>query len=239
MKRGYTKSWRKEIDSDIWQMPPLYHRVFYWLRQKAPWKPETFPTQNKMNINLNPGQIITSMGIIAEGVAYIENNVRKVPQRKTIQRILEWLEFNGIIALARHRQGTTIFILKWHIYQPMDEETCHSAYTEQDTDADTEPDTHLKKYKEVKRINKKKNKEKQAKENGLTPPDWIDLKIWTEYLNMRKKIKKPMTHYAQELAVKELLKFKDQGYDPNGILETSIQNSWQGLFEPKDEGKYL
>jgi hypothetical protein len=61
-------------------------------------------------------------------------------------------------------------------------------------------------------------------------PDWLPLEAWAEYLAMRKKVKKPMTEYAQKLALRKLLEFKDQGQSVEAVLEQSIFHSWQGLF---------
>lgn len=64
-------------------------------------------------------------------------------------------------------------------------------------------------------------------------PEWIPQEEWEAYLEMRKKIKKPATEYALKLCIKKLEGFKKQGYNVQEILENSIMNSWQGLFEPK------
>lgn len=66
-------------------------------------------------------------------------------------------------------------------------------------------------------------------------PQWLDPKIWKEYLVMRNKIKKPMTNYAEQLAIDKLGRLKDRGEDPTEVLNQSIQNSWQGLFPVKDQ----
>ena len=86
MKAGFTKAYRKELNSNIWKMSPLYHRVFYYLRQKAEWTPNIFPTSRKFGIALNPGQLITSMSIIAKDVSWKEYGVRKEPNKKTIKK---------------------------------------------------------------------------------------------------------------------------------------------------------
>ena len=65
-------------------------------------------------------------------------------------------------------------------------------------------------------------------------PDWLDLKLWREYKKMRKLIKKPMTEYAENLAIKKLANFMVNGHSYEQILEQSILNSWQGLFEVKN-----
>lgn len=67
----------------------------------------------------------------------------------------------------------------------------------------------------------------------FTLPDWVPVETWNEYLEMRKKIRKPMTEKAKGLAVNTLEELKVCGFDPRLVLEQSIMNSWQGLFELK------
>jgi hypothetical protein len=62
-------------------------------------------------------------------------------------------------------------------------------------------------------------------------PEWLPEDAWREYLMMRKLIRKPMTERAKELAIRKLQGLKEEGSDPREVLEQSIFNSWQGLFE--------
>lgn len=64
-------------------------------------------------------------------------------------------------------------------------------------------------------------------------PSWIPKDAWDAYLEMRRRIRKPMTQRAMELAVIELAKLRDQGHDPKAVLDQSTLHSWQGLFEVK------
>ncbi|KJR41569.1 primosome component [Candidatus Magnetoovum chiemensis] len=122
MKRGYTRSWRKEIESDIWKMPPMYHRVFYWLRQKASWRTMLIPTRNGIGIWLTPGMIITSYSVIANAVGHEEWGIEKTPDRKSIMKILYWLEQNNMIRLYPTTLGSAIYIVNWDVYQSGDED---------------------------------------------------------------------------------------------------------------------
>ncbi|MCG6551590.1 MAG: hypothetical protein L7F77_04630 [Candidatus Magnetominusculus sp. LBB02] len=117
MKRGFTRSWRRELTSNVWAMPPMYHRVFYWLRQKAKWKPDLVPTDRGLGIWLDPGMLITSYQIIAEGVAYLDMGIVRQPSKKTIGKILKWLQINEQIQLIAGHYGTTIKISNWDKYQ--------------------------------------------------------------------------------------------------------------------------
>ena len=59
-----------------------------------------------------------------------------------------------------------------------------------------------------------------------------------DYMEMRKKIKAPMTDKAIQLAISKLNKLSNGNNDKAiKILEQSIMNSWKGLFELKEEKK--
>ena len=62
-------------------------------------------------------------------------------------------------------------------------------------------------------------------------PDWMPLETWSEFVSMRQRIRKPMTPYAVDLMFKKLDKFRQSGQDVQKILEQSIVNSWQDVFE--------
>jgi hypothetical protein len=61
----------------------------------------------------------------------------------------------------------------------------------------------------------------------------IDKEAWEEWKKMRKSIKKPLTEYAEKLAIKTLEKLHQEGNDPTEVLQQSILNCWQGLFPVK------
>lgn len=78
----------------------------------------------------------------------------------------------------------------------------------------------------------KRKKEKEKKES-VPLPEFIPSQLWAEFKAMRVKIRKPMTAKAEVLAIAKLTQFKNRGFNVAEILESSIFNSWQGLFEPK------
>lgn len=65
-------------------------------------------------------------------------------------------------------------------------------------------------------------------------PAWLPIEAWTAFLDMRKKIKKPATEYAQKLLIKKLAAFYANDLDPGVILNQSIVNGWQDLYAPKE-----
>lgn len=61
-------------------------------------------------------------------------------------------------------------------------------------------------------------------------PDWMPLKAWDGWLEMRRGKKCPATARALELAVKKLADLRAQGHDPEVVLDQSTMMGWQGLF---------
>lgn len=156
MNRGYTKSYRKELDSDIWMMSPLYHRVWFYIRSKAKWEIHRFPTKGVFGIWLNPGQLITSIDLIADGVKWSEWGKEKKPNKKTIRDILSWLESNGMIQVESNSTGTFINIVNWDVYNTKDDKKV----TELNQYLVTENKRLLETIKELEPLEKKKKKEK-------------------------------------------------------------------------------
>lgn len=98
--------------------------------------------------------------------------------------------------------------------------------------------------KEEDRLGKDKEspnplEEKKTKEKLVYFPNDESLnKAFADYVDMRKKIKAPMTDRAIELSIKRLTKLSDGDNDKAiKIIEQSIMNSWKGLFELKGENK--
>jgi len=64
-------------------------------------------------------------------------------------------------------------------------------------------------------------------------------RAFSGYDEMRKKIKKPMTHYAMELVMKKLHDYsKDNVKTAIAILEQSIEGSWQGVFRLREDDRF-
>jgi hypothetical protein len=59
-------------------------------------------------------------------------------------------------------------------------------------------------------------------------------KVWKDFIEMRNKIKKPMTLRAGEMILSELNKLSNKETEQTDILNQSIMNSWQGVFPLKE-----
>jgi DnaD/phage-associated family protein len=115
---GYVKDYRKELISDIWKMPPLYHRVWQYLKYKVNHTFNKIPMTNGESFNISPGQHLTAYRTIAQGVGYYEKLKWKEPNTKTISTILSWLEKQQMITIDHgNRQYTLITLINWDFYQ--------------------------------------------------------------------------------------------------------------------------
>lgn len=62
-------------------------------------------------------------------------------------------------------------------------------------------------------------------------PDYIDLEVWSDYLQHRKEIRHKLTPTAKKYLLVKLSKFHENGIDVNLCIAQAIENGWQGVFE--------
>lgn len=77
-------------------------------------------------------------------------------------------------------------------------------------------------------------RKRAPKAPAFVPPSDIPEAEWEAFEEMRRRIGKPMTAKARELAVTRLRNLAEDGYPPGAVLNHSILNNYQGLFPPKD-----
>jgi hypothetical protein len=65
---------------------------------------------------------------------------------------------------------------------------------------------------------------------------WIDPASWAAFCEMRRKLKAPLTPYAEKLIMRELVKLKAAGNDPQACLDQSIMLGWRDVFPLRDKG---
>jgi hypothetical protein len=100
---------------------------------------------------------------------------------------------------------------------------------------ETETETEGERDTETKREAKKETQDKPARfdplamelPNSVRPSAWED---WIKYRRSRKLTCSEPTMIAQ---LNNLDTWWNNGHDPAAIIQASISNGWQGLFEPK------
>lgn len=65
--------------------------------------------------------------------------------------------------------------------------------------------------------------------------DFPPAEAWAEFLSMRKKLKRPMTEYAQKLMIKKLRAYVANGQDAQAMLDQSILKGWTDVYEVKTD----
>ena len=81
--------------------------------------------------------------------------------------------------------------------------------------------------------NTKAEEENQNPSALVRVPDWIPLESWNGFLEMRRRIRKPMTDRAMRLLFSKLDRLRKIGHDVGSLLDQSALNSWADVYEPK------
>lgn len=116
---GYIKDHRKELESDIWLMPPLYHRTWQWLKYNVNHADNEIPMRDGTRMLIKRGQRLTSVRDIAKGISWYEGKKYKEPNPKTVSAILEWMIKTDMILINRgqgNREYTLITLINYEIY---------------------------------------------------------------------------------------------------------------------------
>ncbi|RLC34414.1 hypothetical protein DRH14_03075 [Candidatus Shapirobacteria bacterium] len=86
------------------------------------------------------------------------------------------------------------------------------------------------KEKKKEKVNSPSSKKKSMKEKEELP-FWLNEKIWEDFRAHRVALKKKMTPQAEKMLIRKLDRLRQSGNDPTQVLEESIANGWQGVFE--------
>ena len=207
---GFVVTHRSKLKWE-WFTQPLTAHLFEFLILSANYKAKQW-----QGITINRGQCITSISSICEKTGLTARQARTSLKR---------LESTGEIKVKTTNRFTMVTVCNYSKYQ----------LTEKQSDKQT-TNKRQTNDKQTTTTNKgnKGNKENN-KDNTIELPEWLDGTLWNDYLEMRKSIKKPATLKAQKIAINKLVEFKEQGSNPNAIVEQSIMNSWQGLFPLKEQ----
>lgn len=69
-------------------------------------------------------------------------------------------------------------------------------------------------------------------------PDWLSSSTWSSWVEYRRDLKKPIkSQQTVTQAINLLDRCRLNGYTPEEIINRSIANGWQGLFEPDGQAK--
>lgn len=128
--QGWIKLYRHIKDSDVYVMPPLYLRTFERLVIEANHQDKEIPYKEKDSKIIGKklikrGERLTSVRDICKWVAWYERGKLKVPNPKTMQNILDWLEANDMIFIygnKGNRKETYYKVVNYNVYQDRENE---------------------------------------------------------------------------------------------------------------------
>ncbi|EOU8819177.1 DUF1376 domain-containing protein [Escherichia coli] len=99
--------------------------------------------------------------------------------------------------------------------------------TNKDTDKDLKTDPPLNPPRRNRGV-------KKFDPLDIALPNWISVSLWREWVEFRQALRKPIrTEQGANGAIRELEKFRQQGFSPEQVIRHSIANEYQGLFAPK------
>jgi hypothetical protein len=156
---------------------------------------------------------------------------------REVRTALEHLKRTGEIEIEATNRESIIKVHNYDLYQDT-ESPERQANDRQTTDErhanDVRTEEEGKKGKKVR--NKEKGTNVPKKKVELLPVP-VEIAVqWDAFVDMRVKIKSPLTDNAHNLALKELEKLAPGDYPTQcRILERSVLNNWKGLFPLKGE----
>ena len=68
---------------------------------------------------------------------------------------------------------------------------------------------------------------------------FISESLFNDFLEHRKKLRKPMTEKAKEIFVRKVVNLHFKGFNSTELIETAIERGWQTVFEPKEQADGL
>lgn len=159
---------------------------------------------------------------------------------KQIYKALKDLETAGLIKTANYNQmpydRTKWYALTEKGYSMYSETILHDGitdftYRENGNDPQVEPIPVINQLDEP---NKKEKVKKENFDDILSSIESDQLRdAFLAFIEMRKTIRKPLTPHALKLLINKLQKMTKDVNKQIAIVEQSVMNSWQGLFELK------
>ena len=228
---GYIKLHRKILENGIFRKPKVSH-LFNYCLLRANWSDKTI-IWNGQSLVVERGSFITGRRQIALETGLSEQNVRYA---------LRTLHTFGMVKPSSEKSTskfTYLTVCNYNDYQHLEDEGNQQS-NQQVTSNQPASNQQVTTDKNNNNNNTKetnKNLKEIQKKDELIIPEWLDTKVWDDYLEHRKTNKKKMTTRAMELMIEKLDGARSDGHNPNNILEESICNGWQGIVIP-DKPKF-
>lgn len=224
-KIGYIKLYRSLLENEIYQLPPLYLRVFERLILEANHQDNEIPYRKKGEVKtklIKRGEKLTSIRQISEWVGWYERGIFKTPNPKLIKEILDYLVENEMIIIydKSNRTETHYKVVNYDVYQDK-EDVKVTEQKQKRNDLETE------KKRLVPTNNNDKNGKNEKEDNIYTD-------IYDYYLSL-----KLIQHKKLTLAMKKAidLAIKQNSYTLEEMKEL-LKRHKEKVEETKNNGQY-
>jgi hypothetical protein len=230
IESGWTKRWRKRWGKKLHNTPRGCQLMVFmdFLIDEAAWEPGRIYKDRVGMVEFNRGDVITTTVDLAKEFGV---------DRQTIRTFINKLAESEFLTSKTTNRITHISITNYSTYQ--DSSTQDNQQTNQ-LPPKNKPATNqqtnqplLVKKKEVKKRETPYNPPTglELKNNGH---QWVDPQAIDDFIRHRIDIKKPLTALAFKKSLELLEKNKGSQRE---MVDTTIRNSWIGLFPPKFQSK--
>ena len=234
MSCGWIKLHRKLQDCWIWQENEPFDKRSAWvdLLLSANHSDKKILFNGELII-VKRGQVLTSIRKLSAKWSWSVNRV---------YRYLRLLESDNMLIKESDNDKTLLTIVNYEVYQCLEYTDGNTVGNTVEYKAETPASTPSEHKQECKEDKNAKNEKKQTKDPKRKQPEVYypnDERLnqaFVDFVEMRKKIKKPLvTDRAVTRAMNRLQRLSNGDNDlAIQILEQSIFHDWQDLYELKD-----
>jgi hypothetical protein len=217
---------RKIFESDIWTNV-LEFRLFIYLIGNARYTKEPYKRYKNHGVVIERGQYLRSYRQIIEDLEYYENNGYRKYSLSRLSKAVNSLVKQDRIKIEKTELGTLFTVNKYEQYQGL--------YDNKDDSLEQGENKLRTGLEQGENNTNKDNKEK----NNI----YILISDYTsneelrqalkDFLQMRNKIKAPMTKRALKMLLTELDKLAEKDELKIKIVEQSILNNWKSVYPLK------
>lgn len=196
LEGGYILLSRKLVESEIWDKPPLYLKVWIYILTKA---------QHKPYKNFDRGELLITIPELIEACSYKVGYRTEKPTKSQIFNILEWLRNSNegcnednvndtMIETTKTTRGMVVKVRNYNVYQ----DPKNYEHNSERNDEDTMKTTMLKRQADTinKNVKNVKNDNNNTVNQDSLKADFE--KLWNLYPNKKGK-KDAFNHYKRAI----------------------------------------
>lgn len=229
--QGYIKLHRQILEWE-WYQDTNVKLLFIHCLLKA-----NYQDKKWQGLMIPRGSFVTSFEILANETGLTTKQIRTA---------LNKLERTGDLASKRTNRFSLVTVVKYSDFQDNDCEEGTQKGTQEGTQRADEGQTEGTQRATTKEIKETKESKESKKEEKINKKEILDLSFipkdllpdYEQWLNYRKEIKKPLKPTSIKANYSQLMKLANDNLETaKEIINQSIANGWQGLFEIKTNTK--